>query len=139
MQKRYYWWNTIYGLILVPLVATYLLGGVLIFLFLSGQSAGALVGYAAALVAARWLDQRSPQNPPPFFRATFSVLSIYAAGVIAGCLANFAWLGSYQSDKFAREFSEWAATPALALLSYGLPCALFVALSYRAFYWLRFR
>jgi hypothetical protein len=123
--ERYYLAGTIYGLLLVPIVALGVAGpGALTFL----QGFPSIVaGYVGALATASILDP--PARTPNFLRTIAGLLSTFLSGVVLGCFVNF--LVFRASDRpFGTEFFDWFCKPFVWLSMFGVPAALFVGGTY---------
>ncbi len=132
MRKIYYLLGTIIGLLLIPFVAMFITLGNVGVLLNDGRVLTAVAcGYLAAIAVAIYADRQPRLFPPTLFK-TVQVLGLaYLAGAILGPIANFVLHGLFHQTTFGSPWEiEYFWKPAFALVTWGVPCAIVIALLY---------
>jgi hypothetical protein len=132
MSSNYYFRGSLLGLILVPAVAFFMIGKASLALLNDAHFFFPIfAGYLSVIWFARYADRRWPRGIS-LHRTAGVLVGAFLTGVLVGCLVNFLVNGKPLGSPFGfwNESWNWFGKPALALLYFGLPCAVFLSAAY---------
>jgi hypothetical protein len=127
MKSHYFLIGTVIGLALIPVVAFSIAGAGAVSFLLNPSFVPILVGYAAAIAAARFVDGKVQ---PTALKGPIATAGIFLFGVTAACITNLFAMGQPFTPHFslASEVRDYVGKPAFWLVTIGTPCAIMIGI-----------
>ena len=131
MKKHYYFYGSLFGLVMAAITAYYIMGKSFLGMFSSFSKFNGFIPIVAGawtvLLIARWCD-KTIQSQNVIYKGIVIPVFIFSVGVITGSLLNL--MNSAEHQTFAANFMDYFFKPVYWLGFIGLPATVIIGLGH---------
>ncbi len=131
MKKHYYFYGSLFGLVMAAITAYYIMGKSFLGMFSSFSKFNGFIPIVAGawtvLLIARWCD-KTVQSQNVIYKGIIIPIFIFSVGVITGSLLNL--MNASEHQTFAANFMDYFFKPVYWLGLIGLPAAVIIGLGH---------